>query len=187
MTNIVLVLFLLVMPATIDVRVTGLAVCEPEMKYQTQTIDFKEYVKGTLPNEWHPTWHEESLKAGALAVKMYAWSMYESQGYVWDCNWNQVYDPAKRTAMTDKAVDDTWDWTLLEYGNPYSNKAEIVRTYYDDYPAACYSRGHECMSQWQTQTDAVIGHKWQNIVMKNYEGELVNAGLVIDRHKPRIN
>ena len=166
MTNIVLVLFLLVIPQTIDVRVTGLAICEPEMKYQTQTLDFKEYVKGTLPNEWYPTWHEESLKAGALAVKMYAWSMYNTYGYVWDCNWNQVYDPAKRTAMTDQAVDDTWDWVLIRNDEP-------VRMYYDDYKNACDSRGHECMPQWGTQADAVIGHKWQVIVMKYYEGNLV--------------
>ncbi|MBV6714411.1 hypothetical protein [Paenibacillus chitinolyticus] len=30
-------------------------------------------MKNTLPNEWSPNFKEESLKAGALVVKMYGW------------------------------------------------------------------------------------------------------------------
>lgn len=38
-----------------------------------QTVPFDEYCKDVLPNEWMPSWNTESLKAGAMAVKMFAW------------------------------------------------------------------------------------------------------------------
>ena len=161
-----LVLLTIIIPQTVEVRVTGLGVCQPVMTYETETIELREYVKGVLPNEWLPGWDDEALRAGAIAVKNYAVSTYNSKGYLWDCNYHQVYNPDKRTEATDQAVDDTWDWWLWNDG--------IVRTYYDDYPAACYSRGHECMSQYFTQADAVIGQGWQAIVMKSYEGNLID-------------
>ena len=56
------------MPETIVVRITGQQSCTENMRYHTEVIDFKEYVKGVLPNEWGHHWPEESLKAGAIAV-----------------------------------------------------------------------------------------------------------------------
>ncbi|MBY0011722.1 SpoIID/LytB domain-containing protein [Paenibacillus typhae] len=38
-----------------------------------KVIDFLEYCKHVLPNEWDEYAPDESLKAGAMAVKMYAW------------------------------------------------------------------------------------------------------------------
>jgi len=131
-------------------------------------MDFKEYVKGVLPAEWGNNWNQESLKAGAIAVKMYGWSMYETYGYVWDCNWDQVYRPEWRTESTDKAVDDTWDWVLL-------HDKKIVRTYYDDRYATCLGREQEenCMGQWDSYDDAKEGMNWKDIITKYYDGILV--------------
>ena len=151
-------------PETIEVRITGQGVCTPHMTYHTETVDFKEYVKGVLPSEWYSTWDEDALKAGAVAVKMFGWATYESKGYVWDCNWDQVYKPWLRFDSTDKAVDDTWDWILI-------NEKGIVTTYYDDYPDACRSRGHECMSQWWTSTQ---DNSWMWMLNESYDGWLVS-------------
>ncbi|WP_438349448.1 SpoIID/LytB domain-containing protein [Paenibacillus sp. FA6] len=38
-----------------------------------QNIAFDTYTKNVLPNEWYSTWKSESLKAGAIAIKTYAW------------------------------------------------------------------------------------------------------------------
>jgi len=38
-----------------------------------QSIPFQEYCEDVLPNEWIPSWNKESLKAGAMAIKMFAW------------------------------------------------------------------------------------------------------------------
>ena len=39
----------------------------------TRAIDFYYYVKNVLPKEWDQSWPGESLKAGAMATKMYGW------------------------------------------------------------------------------------------------------------------
>ena len=36
-------------------------------------IPFDEYIAGVLPHEWIPSWHDESLRAGSLAIRTYAW------------------------------------------------------------------------------------------------------------------
>lgn len=38
-----------------------------------QSVPFDLYCKDVLPNEWVPSWRPEALKAGAMAVKMFAW------------------------------------------------------------------------------------------------------------------
>jgi hypothetical protein len=41
-------------PETIRVRVTGNAICNLSIQYNVEVIDFKDYVKHVLPNEWQP-------------------------------------------------------------------------------------------------------------------------------------
>lgn len=38
-----------------------------------KVLDFLDYCKHVLPNEWDEHAPDESLKTGAMAVKMYAW------------------------------------------------------------------------------------------------------------------
>ena len=38
-----------------------------------KTIPLFEYVINVLPNEWYPSWSYESLEAGCMAIKTYAW------------------------------------------------------------------------------------------------------------------
>src|SRR3990172_12989059 len=69
-------------PAAIRVRVTGYAYCDTSLPYTLQVVDFKDYVKHVLPNEWISSWPREALRAGAMAAKMYAWT-YISIGGKW--------------------------------------------------------------------------------------------------------
>ena len=147
-------------PREITVRITGQGECTDNMVYQSVQVDFRDYVKGVLPNEWHRDWPIESLRAGAVAVKVFAYHDVMEDGFVWDCNWDQVYDPAKRTPETDNAVDDTW------------NRWLFVKTYYDDYPEACASRGHDCLSQWESKRLAGQGMMSRDILLNNYAGTL---------------
>ena len=159
-------LIILLIPQTITVRVTDDPVCHTGQTYHTEVIDFQEYVKDVLPNEWVGNWHPEALRAGAVAVKQFAMYEYNVHGFVWGCNWDQVYRTGRRTEATDKAVDDTWNTMLVDNG-------VIVKPYYDDYPAACYSRGHECMSQWESLRLAEEGWTFDEILLKSYTGELL--------------
>ncbi|MGH2627576.1 MAG: carboxypeptidase regulatory-like domain-containing protein, partial [Anaerolineales bacterium] len=76
-------------PRTIRVRVTGYPYCDTTRPYTVQIIDFVEYAKHVLPNEWVNSWPGESLRAGAMAVKMYAWSIIAAGGKWPDAD---VYD-----------------------------------------------------------------------------------------------
>src|SRR5450759_155329 len=38
-----------------------------------QTVDFETYVKVVTPAEWPPAWPIEAMRAGAVAIKQYAW------------------------------------------------------------------------------------------------------------------
>ena len=159
-----LLVILLAMPDTIQVRVTPDTRCYDEQTYTTIAVDFKEYVKDVLPNEWGNRWHPESLKAGAVAAKQFALYEYSINGYVWSCNWDQVYRTGWRTDATDKAVDDTWNTWVFDVG----------KTYYDDYPSACHSRGQfeNCMSQWESKELAENGVKHEEILQRYYEGSV---------------
>ena len=77
------------------------------------TIDFKLYTKRVLPQEWIASWPSESLKAGAMAVKTYAWYWIEQGGRhppdadVCDGTHCQVYKEQTYSATND-AVEATW-------------------------------------------------------------------------------
>ena len=154
-------------PRTIPVRVTGEKICREGMPFTVEHIEFKEYVKGVLPNEWHVKWDSEALKAGAVAVKNYAWSKVVVGAPLWDCTWSQVYDPGKRTDKTDRAVEETWGWWLVtETGDP-------LRTFYNANAEGCDTQPENCMSQVDSQVLADEGMAWDYILLKYYKGLLV--------------
>ncbi|HET7685079.1 MAG TPA: SpoIID/LytB domain-containing protein, partial [Candidatus Limnocylindria bacterium] len=99
------------------------------------TVDFKAYVKNVLSREWISSWTTESLRAGALAVKNYAWyQVLHYRGYVtptgacfdiFDSTRDQHYDPSRPTyASMAAAVDATWGTLALKGGR-------IFPTYYN--------------------------------------------------------
>lgn len=96
----------------IRVRVKGYPYYDTSREYEVETIDFKEYAKHVLPNEWGARWPGESLRAGLMAVKMYAWSYIAAGGKwpdadVYDSTCDQVYIPSISYTSTDRAVDFT--------------------------------------------------------------------------------
>ena len=145
-----------VIPETIRVRITGDETCDGKFSH-VEIIDFKEYVKGVLAAEWGNRWHVNSLKAGAVAVKMFAIDAINQDGKwgampwaqdrvadVYDCNWDQVYKPEWRTAKSDQAVDDTWNNFLrYENGDPFPAYFKAW-----DFGCSIANEKGECMGQW---------------------------------------
>jgi len=178
-----------VVPETIMVRVTGLGACEWDSPYRLVEMNFKEYVKGVLPAEWGNDWHEESLKAGAVAVKMYAWSLIEAGGKwfdadVYDCNFDQVYKPEWRTEATDRAVDETWNDVLVS-----KNPGELIRTYYDNWYGTCLGRGEpDCMGQWNTKKRAEAGATYDEMLYTYYSNSILVKAVGIEDyvHVPEV-
>lgn len=86
-------------------------------KTSTATVDFYDYVRDVLPNEWVASWYTSyptAVRAGALAVKMYGWY------HVYHPKWNfspyyadvqdntndQVYIVNSRHPSTTQAIND---------------------------------------------------------------------------------
>ncbi|NOK57311.1 MAG: Peptidoglycan hydrolase (amidase) enhancer domain [Chloroflexi bacterium AL-W] len=96
---------------------------------RVDTVEFKQYVKHVLPNEWIASWPRESLRSGAMASKTYAWyrtmyAKYPGKGYdTKDTTADQVYNPNVSYLSTNLAVDDTWGYRFTR------NKA-IFQTQY---------------------------------------------------------
>jgi hypothetical protein len=166
--EILLTIIMVAIPQTITVRVTGEKECYDRMPYTVQEIDFKEYVKGVMMNEFgvqHPIYgaggerlyiqqhSDETLEAAAMVIKNYAlhqyyrggkWGGYE-YGIVYDCDWDMVYNPNIRNPRTDKAVDDTWDLVVLD------RSGDILQTHFLALPATCdwhFGVG-KCLGAWQ--------------------------------------
>lgn len=163
------------LPATIRVRVTGYPYCDTSREYEVETIDFKEYAKHVLPNEWGARWPGESLRAGAMAVKMYAWSYIAAGGKwpdadVYDSTCDQVYIPSISYASTDRAIDFTWNWRL-------TRGDQLLRTYYRAYLSQCedVGLGGNCMGQVESRDMAYDRYSWDEILFTFYNGAALSS------------
>ncbi|HEY3082953.1 MAG TPA: SpoIID/LytB domain-containing protein [Chloroflexota bacterium] len=71
------------------------------------SIGMEEYLKGVVPAEMPATWPIEALKAQAVAARTYAASYVATYGYICATTACQVWDPSRRHANADAAVDAT--------------------------------------------------------------------------------
>lgn len=157
-------------PATIRVYRTGTG--------QVEVVPFRDYLKRTLPNEWIPTWGAESLKAGAMAVKTYAWywisvgGKYGAQGAdVRDNVDDQVYDPNVSYASTDAAVDATFQYVLTRNGSLFQTQY-CAGSYSGEQTGSC-PWGGSYMTQWGSAYYADRGKPWGWIVQFYYTGSVI--------------
>jgi hypothetical protein len=142
-----------------------------------EVVDFLAYVKNVLSREWISSWTTESLRSGALAVKLYAWyHVLHWRGYVnaagecfdvFDSTRDQHYDPSRPTyASMAAAVDATWSTLALRDGR-------IFPTYYTAGTAgeACgASTNGWQMRQWGTQACGLAGRSAAEIMGIYYAG-----------------
>ncbi|MFO0629685.1 MAG: thrombospondin type 3 repeat-containing protein [Polyangiales bacterium] len=98
-------------PATIRIWRRSLDGSTSSCRGRVDRIPFEDYIKGVLPHEWIPSWHRESLRAGALAIRTYSWRWIQAGGKYTcadldDTTASQVYRSG-RMAVTNAAVDAT--------------------------------------------------------------------------------
>jgi hypothetical protein len=93
-----------------------------------QTVDFETYVEVVMPAEWPPAWSMEALRAGAVAIKQYAWyyTMHWRGGTgtggcydVIDNSNDQGYKPETYTPAAShiQAVESTWSESITRTGS----------------------------------------------------------------------
>ncbi len=161
-------------PETIRVARTGHKLCgdwlaagRPVLSVEELPLD--EYVKNVLPNEWLASWPQDSLRAGAMAVKHFAWYKIltrvrhaETGADVLDNTCDQYYAPNSRHASTDAAVDATWPYVMRQNG-------QVFAIFYLNLPERCTSSLYQpCMPQWGTKYDADAGRDWQWMLYQYY-------------------
>ncbi|POM26004.1 Stage II sporulation protein [Actinomadura rubteroloni] len=136
-------------------------------------VDFKTYVKNVLPNEWKAGWPQESLKAGAMAVKSYAWywALHSTRRTSWnqcfdvfDTTSSQVYKPGSAQQRTSAAVDATWRTRMTRDG-------KILHAQYCSTTTACgaWTDGN-WMSQYGSRDKANAGWTYARILKAYYRG-----------------
>jgi len=164
------------LPETIRVRITdNVASCNQSAPYTVEVVDFNEYVKNVLPNEWYTLWPYESLRAGAMAVKMYAWQIVAAGGRyddadVYNSVCDQVYIPGVAYYRTNNAIDFTWEWRLT-----HSDDGTLFRTHYLSHYYYCENYGWQgyCMGQWETYyhsegNNGLEKLNWDEMLFKYY-------------------
>lgn len=146
---------------------------------EVEDIDLYTYVKNVLPNEWYASWPSESLKAGALAVKMYGW--YHTYHPKWatlgadvkDTTADQVYKPNSEHEDTTAAIN-ALDGIGLE-----NSDGNIFETQYN----AGYENtvGDPCtgkISQWGSKYFADEGYDYLYICRYYYDESDKSTGTV---------
>lgn len=109
-------------PATIRVWRRGLDGSTASCSGRVDVVPFEKYVKGVLPHEWIRSWHTESLRAGAIAIRTYAANWVMNGGKYTcadldDTTASQVYKDVFY-AVTDAAVDATASTFVMKNGVP---------------------------------------------------------------------
>lgn len=150
---------------------------------EVETVDFRAYARNVLSREWIGSWTTESLRAGALAVKGYAWYQVlhwrGGMNLVGTCfdlrddTADQVYDPSMPTWSTAAAaVDATWPTRILRNG-------AIFPTYYNAGTSqdACGANANGWkLWQWGTQACGVAGKTAAEMMQVYYYPGVTVAG-----------
>jgi hypothetical protein len=142
-----------------------------------EVVPFRTYVKHVLPNEWVPSWSPESLKAGAMAVKTYAWYWVRLGGKqvalgadLKDNVEDQVYDPNVSYASTDAAVDATFDYVMTR-NNALFQAQYCAGSYRADPTGDCPWPG-PFLTQWGSSFHADQGRTWGWILQFYYGAQI---------------
>ncbi|MGZ6550872.1 MAG: SpoIID/LytB domain-containing protein [Tumebacillaceae bacterium] len=139
-----------------------------------RTVD---YMRNVLPVEWLPSWDSDSLQAGAIAVKMYAWYHHlnpvKTSGFTYDVDNTvnfQAFEERKNQPETDAAIARMGNLAyVMQDGEIFELN---YRAGYRGSPNAQY-RNAQKMAQWGSQYWAQRGRSYLQILQYYYENRLL--------------
>lgn len=148
-----------------------------------RTVPFRSYVEDVLPAEWPASWPAESLRAGAIAAKNYAWYWTknwrggEFEGECFDVDDSiayQRYIPGSSTASSSLAVETTWGLAAYKGGKVFSTgyRATLTGNQHEPCGAGREERP-DLLSQWGSRACAREGRSGEEIVRMYYPGSEV--------------
>lgn len=163
-------------PTSIRVAVRGLSPWgEPDPRGRVlwvQTVPFQQYIEDVLPNEWIPSWDNNALRAGAMAIKMFAWYHHlhpvTIDGFTFDVDNTtnfQTFEYLSRQPNTNLAVEAI---RSLAYVKPNGEIVELnYRAGNKNDPNWEY-RNAQKMSQWGSEYWALLGRTYVQILQFYY-------------------
>jgi putative cell wall-binding protein len=157
-----------------DVPPTTIRVC----RYHggVDVVPLEEYVRQVLPVEFPPSWPAETLKAGAVAIKSYAWYYIDNPISatcdIGDSTRYQKYAPEQQhtypTPATDAAVRDTFRYRLED-----ATGQNLYAQYCSGgcYTHRQYSGAGNYMDQDEANALAQQGWSWVDLLMHFYRNK----------------
>lgn len=147
---------------------------------KTKTVGFTEYMKNVLPNEWIPSWHTNSLKAGAYCVKMVgiyrAVNPMSSVGAYNLSQSTQNYTPGTATyTATSNAID-----SIIDKGMANSSGKLFFPRYEAGQSGEAGSQSSGRLQQYGSQFLANSkGYSCKKILNYYYSGSEYSSGDVL--------
>lgn len=137
-----------------------------------KTMPLFDYIINVLPNEWYASWHTESLKAGAMAIKSYAWynimnprkpAKEHENAHITDLSENyQHYVENSANVLSTFAVREVQNYVMVDASYiPF--EADYKAGAYND-----YGQGGNRMYQWGTKYLADNGMSFMDICAYYY-------------------
>ncbi len=170
-------------PSTIRVAIReNNASGEPDSRGRiiyVSNVNFDQYCRDVLPNEWFPNWNQSSLEAGAIAVKMFAWFHHlhpvTIDGFTFDVDNTvnfQTYRAESDQPTTDQAYYSTRNLAFVK------TDSEILelnyRAGYENNPNWQY-RNAGIMAQWGSEYWATQGRTPVQILEFYYMGRMIRT------------
>lgn len=158
-------------PSTISVYITSTG--------KIKDVDFYDYCKCVLPNEWYCTWKTESLKAGAQAVKFVGWyrvynAKYPGKGYdVKDSTVDQAYKEGTEVASCTNAIN-----AVGGIGMENSNNEIFYPSYRAGTSGTAGTKYGGILYQYGSQYLANQGYTYDNILDYYYSYSTVSPGAI---------
>lgn len=153
---------------------------------EVSIIELEEYLRGVVPAEVYPSWHEAALKAQAVAARTYALRAIQRPRHdVADlCNGPhcQAYIPSRINVRTDKAISDTRGIYLKHldgniYIAQYISNCGLERCPYcqgdNGYDGKTWT-GRMC--QWGSKVLADMGLDFRAILTRYYDSMVFSDG-----------
>jgi MYXO-CTERM domain-containing protein len=177
-------------PATVRIWRRSIDGASASCSGRIDVIPLEDYIKGVLPHEWIASWHDESLRAGSLAIRTYVWN-WVNRGGKYDCadlddtTRSQVYRE-ERVARASAAVDLTSGMAITRSGGLVSGEysAENANPTADGVSdPLCAGRelfGHgRGMCQWGSQRWALDGRDHRTIATHYWPGSAIEGGAPV--------
>ncbi len=144
-----------------------------------EKINFYDYCKNVLPNEWVASWPQESLKAGAQCVKFVGWyrvynHKYYGEGYdVKDSTADQVYEPNTEHTNTTKAINAVDGEGMMNSDG---------KLFYPSYRAGSYDSSGKnsgiCKQNGTHYLDTEKGYDYWQILKYYYDNSDASSGKI---------